>query len=264
LERIWLTNNKLKALDGELFKRNLKLKAIYLAFNRINIIPSTIFDNLKVLNVLDLHGNDCTNYHSFNYFRKKISLDIQTCIKEFDEKFMLKNWEEFSKMQSTEIEELKAYASHLEHQLLFLEASNVNKSSTIEQFQFELSQAIQEIENRNFEIFHLNDNLGIIEETNFILIEENGNFKNQLDAQKVAYDKIIEFLSGNEVDLRGKIEEMERKMEALREENQRLKFGSFTPDPPNLIDESNESNKDFEYDVLENEYENSGDYYSEQ
>jgi hypothetical protein len=56
---IRLSHNKLKSLNINLFKNNLKIEWIFLANNQINMIERDTFRHLHKLNNLDLSGNEC-------------------------------------------------------------------------------------------------------------------------------------------------------------------------------------------------------------
>jgi hypothetical protein len=54
-----LEKNEIKSLTAKLFERNRQLKAIYLTLNKIKVIESQVFKNLDHLEVVGLYGNEC-------------------------------------------------------------------------------------------------------------------------------------------------------------------------------------------------------------
>jgi Leucine-rich repeat (LRR) protein len=69
---LWLDQNKIQIIVGDLFDFNPNLEIIFLASNKIIFIDSEAFGGLKKLRFLHLEFNPCTSdgSHSFNDHEK--------------------------------------------------------------------------------------------------------------------------------------------------------------------------------------------------
>jgi hypothetical protein len=79
---IRLGHNKLKSLNTNLFKNNLKIEWIFISHNQINMIERDTFRHLHKLNNLDLSENECVDKYFYSLegkIYKKLGNSLEGC-----------------------------------------------------------------------------------------------------------------------------------------------------------------------------------------
>jgi len=61
LKHLWISNNKLTHLPGDLFVSSAQLMTADFSYNNVRIIKRTLVDYLRMAQFVDLRGNPCIN-----------------------------------------------------------------------------------------------------------------------------------------------------------------------------------------------------------